>query len=646
MNRLPILLIALLLLSTAVAAIPEPATEFYGNISLSGGKVVVSGSQIRALDSDGVICGRFVVVTRGYYGLLSCNGDDLDTIEDEGSLDGEEIRFEIADSNVSVRPYGDYTWSSGKISRVDLRENHAPVLGPIIFPKLSVGVALNKTITATDEDNDTLFFYDNTTLFDIGLSTGKISFTPLLSQVGNHSVNFSVSDGLLTSSRAVLIEITKGYCGDSACNNGETCITCERDCGKCTTPPSGGGAGTGGGGANSQGTGSSESSAGGDGAADSGDTRREECVESWVCTEWSECSASGLQTRDCIDRARCGTEKNKPPTEQECIYAGTCNDKLKNCHDGDCEEGIDCGGPCPACTIFNEESGYPSLPNIESPASICGDNICGPGENCDCPQDCRSISRFPWWIFFLIIIIASILLLLSKTLLLYLAHKHSEMEKTYNSYGRGINATYIVFVVVVMMLMINSYITWFCLKRLIVSMALSTLAILGLIGLIWIYYSYSTRYEERRKLEHVKGLMQEHQARLSEIVEVEGKLITKVIDQFLRRVYQLYKDNDLLLSDFKVITRIYNMLKKFEASGLKETTLEKGLILLIQELSDDSAFKDRLDTDEKKRLLEELDLIKGYLARKSEIIAKIAAFQSKLQEQEKEPPSSQQDIHF
>jgi len=35
--------------------------------------------------------------------------------------------------------------------------------------------------------------------------------------------------------------------------------------------------------------------------------------------------------------------------QQQQVTIGTCFDGIKNCHDGACEEGVDCGGPCPPC---------------------------------------------------------------------------------------------------------------------------------------------------------------------------------------------------------------------------------------------------------------------------------------------------------
>jgi len=46
---------------------------------------------------------------------------------------------------------------------------------------------------ATDAENDTLAYSDNTTLFDIDAVTGKVNFTPVQAQVGDHAVQVKVT---------------------------------------------------------------------------------------------------------------------------------------------------------------------------------------------------------------------------------------------------------------------------------------------------------------------------------------------------------------------------------------------------------------------------------------------------------------------
>jgi len=74
-----------------------------------------------------------------------------------------------------------------------------------------------------------------------------------------------------------------------------------------------------------------------------------QCNESWSCSEWGVCFPNGTQLRSCFDDNQCDTNYTLPALAQECDYIGTCSDGIKNCHDGACEEGIDCSGPCNLC---------------------------------------------------------------------------------------------------------------------------------------------------------------------------------------------------------------------------------------------------------------------------------------------------------
>lgn len=94
---------------------------------------------------------------------------------------------------------------------------------------------------------------------------------------------------------------------------------------------------------------------------------RQSCLENG----WSE-EFCGFQMRDCFDVNTCGTVLNRPEMMQACYFTShpTCDDGVKNCHDGSCEFLIDCGGPCVAC---------PS----------CGDGIKNQGEEeVDCGGPC------------------------------------------------------------------------------------------------------------------------------------------------------------------------------------------------------------------------------------------------------------------
>jgi Mg-chelatase subunit ChlD len=77
------------------------------------------------------------------------------------------------------------------------------------------------------------------------------------------------------------------------------------------------------------------------------------CVEDWSCSDWSDCSQEGIQTRTCTDSNDCGTELIKPSESKYCEYT----------------EG--------------EEAEITPL------TEVCGNDVCEENEDCEnCPEDC------------------------------------------------------------------------------------------------------------------------------------------------------------------------------------------------------------------------------------------------------------------
>ena len=79
-------------------------------------------------------------------------------------------------------------------------------------------------------------------------------------------------------------------------------------------PNTGGGGSTGGGGG----------SGGGGGGGSAG------CTESWICTDWTECSNS-VQKRVCADVNMCNTTVSKPTEKQDCVMPVICQAGEKVC---------------------------------------------------------------------------------------------------------------------------------------------------------------------------------------------------------------------------------------------------------------------------------------------------------------------------
>jgi uncharacterized repeat protein (TIGR01451 family) len=137
------------------------------------------------------------------------------------------------------------------------------------------------------------------------------------------------------------------HCFDSTQNYDETGVDCGGSvCAACPPPsypgatPGSPGAGGGGGGGGSWYT------------QPVAEQETTECMDDWICDLWSDCSASGIQTRVCHlnDYEECTLIMAKPPETQSCTAPYVA--PVESCFDGllnQGEEGIDCGGPCAAC---------------------------------------------------------------------------------------------------------------------------------------------------------------------------------------------------------------------------------------------------------------------------------------------------------
>ncbi len=176
--------------------------------------------------------------------------------------------------------------------------------------------------------------------------------------------------------KSVIIRYPEVVCQDTFCDALENCSSCPLDCGQCAGGGSGSGGGGGSGGAG--GGGGSGSSGGGGGSAGGGGVVNGGCTENWACKDWSNCSILGIHSRNCTDVASCGSYTNKPKEVEECLYEGNCFDNLINCHEGVCEEGVDCNGPCEKkCAEQQQPLGNITinLPKIEFPKKVCEKHV-------------------------------------------------------------------------------------------------------------------------------------------------------------------------------------------------------------------------------------------------------------------------------
>ncbi len=89
--------------------------------------------------------------------------------------------------------------------------NMAPVLAAISDKNASKNVQLKFNITADDLDGDILAFSSNKSGISVSKlnnSLAAVSWVPKNTDIGNHTINFSVSDGFLTDSQAITASVS------------------------------------------------------------------------------------------------------------------------------------------------------------------------------------------------------------------------------------------------------------------------------------------------------------------------------------------------------------------------------------------------------------------------------------------------------
>lgn len=167
---------------------------------------------------------------------------------------------------------------SGKAAaEAKLCVNKQPTINQSCNTTGTIGVGYYCDVDASDPDNDTITFYDNTGLFDIDNATGEIIFTPDAADAGTHSIVLTASDG-------------KG-CSNSNATTAFT-ITIPGLPGPPPGPAGGGGGGGGG--------------------------VERECTPQWECTRWGPCQPDGKRTRICYTLNNCFVDK--PIESADCIY--------------------------------------------------------------------------------------------------------------------------------------------------------------------------------------------------------------------------------------------------------------------------------------------------------------------------------------
>jgi len=95
--------------------------DFYGLESTLDGQPLPIGAVITACDSQGVVCGEFVVTHAGRYGIIPVYSDDPSTEADEGAGPGDSLQFYVDGIKAAVIGQDAPMWTAmGDLKQVNL----------------------------------------------------------------------------------------------------------------------------------------------------------------------------------------------------------------------------------------------------------------------------------------------------------------------------------------------------------------------------------------------------------------------------------------------------------------------------------------------------------------------------------------------
>ena len=120
---------------------------------------------------------------------------------EQGDVGNHTIVFQSTDD-------GGITAVGVQVNWEIIEVNDAPQFSPALSNQEATEDSLfTYNISATDEEDDTIYYYDNSSLFTINVNTGVINFTPSFSDVGNHSIAITINDTINWTTSTFILRI-------------------------------------------------------------------------------------------------------------------------------------------------------------------------------------------------------------------------------------------------------------------------------------------------------------------------------------------------------------------------------------------------------------------------------------------------------
>jgi hypothetical protein len=130
---------------------------------------------------------------------IDASSGSISFYPDEESVGTHLIEITVTDSDGNVDTTSFYLEIVPVVSPIDIS-----YIGTIAAP---IGEQFNYTLSITEKTNQTVYYFDDSSLFDIELTSGALTFTPEEGQEGTHEILFTATtqDGSTAEERMTLV---------------------------------------------------------------------------------------------------------------------------------------------------------------------------------------------------------------------------------------------------------------------------------------------------------------------------------------------------------------------------------------------------------------------------------------------------------
>nr|MBA4404660.1 hypothetical protein [Nanoarchaeum sp.] len=141
----------------------------------------------------------------------SDNSSFFNINSDNGIINFTATQAMVGNHSFNISVQDNYGSNTSKIWYLNITQlNDAPTFSSIPDQNIRYPAIFSYDVNASDEENNTLSYYDDTIIFDINTNTGLINFTSSEGVVGTYTINITVNDSLGANFSDVFILTIRG----------------------------------------------------------------------------------------------------------------------------------------------------------------------------------------------------------------------------------------------------------------------------------------------------------------------------------------------------------------------------------------------------------------------------------------------------